>query len=237
MNKNYSCDTIYIIIRIAGENMSDIILLMFEILGTIAFAASGAMTALSKKMDIFGVAVLALVTAVGGGVMRDVVLGQTPPATFSSPVYALVSIAVAVIIFIPAVRRFLLKNQRIYDLVMLIMDSIGLGVFTVVGVETAFVSDNSNPILLIFVGMVTGIGGGILRDVLSGSTPFIFVKHFYASASLIGAVVCIVMWRHTPAVVSMTVGAVVVVVLRLLAAHFHWSLPKSEDIDFMSRKG
>ena len=84
---------------------------MFELIGTIAFAASGAMVGLSKKMDIFGVAVLGLVTAVGGGVIRDIVLGLTPPATFQNPVYALVAIFVSLILFVPAVRRFLFKNR------------------------------------------------------------------------------------------------------------------------------
>ena len=87
---------------------------MFELIGTIAFAASGAMVGFSKKMDIFGVAVLGLVTAVGGGVIRDIVLGLTPPATFQNPVYALVAIFVSLILFVPAVRRFLFKNQGIY---------------------------------------------------------------------------------------------------------------------------
>lgn len=211
--------------------MSEPLLLIFEIIGTIAFAASGAITALSKKMDVFGVITLGLVTAVGGGVIRDVILGLTPPATFSSPVYAIVAIAVSIIIFIPAVRRFLFKNHRIYDRAMLIMDSVGLAVFTVIGVETAFLAGNTKPILLIFVGMITGIGGGILRDVLAGNTPFIFVKHFYASVSFIGALVCIALWQISGPVVAMPVSTVVIIVLRLLAAKFHWNLPKAEDVD------
>lgn len=211
--------------------MSETLLLIFEIIGTVAFAASGAITGLSKKMDIFGVVTLGLVTAVGGGVIRDIILGLTPPATFSNPIYALVAIAVSVIIFIPAVRRFLFKNHRVYDVAMLVMDSLGLGIFTVVGIETAYLANKSNAFLLIFVGMVTGIGGGILRDVLAGNTPFIFVKHFYACASLIGAVLCIALWQFTNPTVAMASGALVVIVLRLLAAHFHWSLPKAEEVD------
>lgn len=209
--------------------MAAILLRVLEIIGTVAFAASGALTGLSKKMDVFGVATLGVVTAVGGGVIRDLVLGITPPATFRDPMYALVAIGISVILFIPAVRRFLFRRQRAYDLIMLWMDAVGLGVFTVAGIQVAQHSDNAiNTFLLIFVGMVTGIGGGVLRDVLAGNTPYIFVKHFYASASLIGAVVCIVLWRTVDEAAAVIGGAVTVVVLRLLAAHFHWSLPKAE---------
>lgn len=209
--------------------MSDTIMLIFELIGTVAFAASGAITALSKKMDIFGVATLGVVTAVGGGVIRDLILGQTPPATFRDPMYALVAIAVSIIIFIPAVRKVLFRKHRIYDVTMLIMDSVGLGVFTVVGIQTAYaVNAEFNKFLLIFVGMITGIGGGVLRDVLAGDTPYIFVKHFYACASLIGSAVCILLWQYVGSYAALAGGTVVIIVLRLLAAHFHWSLPKAE---------
>ena len=203
---------------------------IFELFGTIAFAASGAITGLSKKMDILGVTTLGVVTAVGGGVIRDLILGNTPPATFRNPTYALIAIAVSIIIFIPMVRRFLFKKQQVYDMIMLIMDSIGLGAFTVVGIQTAYASDNTyNAFLLIFVGVVTGVGGGILRDILAGNTPYIFIKHFYACASIIGAVVCILLWKFVGQSVAILGGAATVIVLRLLAAHYRWSLPKAES--------
>ncbi len=208
--------------------MSETMFLIFELIGTVAFAASGAITGISKKMDILGVSTLGIVTAVGGGVIRDVILGLTPPATFSNPVYALIALAVSVIIFIPAVHRFLFKNKKVYDLIMLLMDSVGLGIFTVVGIQTAMNKMESPGIfLLIFVGMVTGIGGGVLRDVLSKSTPYIFIKHFYACASFFGAVSCITLWHFLGEQIAVIGGAAVVLVLRLLAAHFHWSLPKA----------
>ncbi|MBQ5824605.1 MAG: trimeric intracellular cation channel family protein [Clostridia bacterium] len=203
--------------------------LIFELIGTVAFAASGAITGISKKMDILGVATLGIVTAVGGGVIRDVILGITPPATFSNPIYAVISLAVSVIIFIPAVHKFLFKNHKAYDFIMLIMDSVGLGIFTVVGIQTAMHKfDSPNIFLLIFVGMVTGIGGGVVRDVLSKSTPYIFIKHFYACASFFGAVTCIVLWRFLGEQIAVIGGAFVVLILRLLAAHFRWSLPKAK---------
>ena len=205
------------------------LIFILELIGTIAFAASGAITGLSKKMDIFGVATLGVVTSVGGGVIRDLILGLTPPATFSKPVYALVAIAVSIIIFIPAVRRILFKQQAVYDYAMLFMDSLGLGIFTVVGIQVAYTADASHNIfLLIFVGMITGIGGGVLRDVLAGNTPYIFVKHFYACASLIGAIICIALWKYVGQTIAIAGGAIAILILRLLAAHYRWSLPKAE---------
>lgn len=208
--------------------MSETMFLVFELIGTVAFAASGAITGISKKMDILGVTTLGIVTAVGGGVIRDVILGITPPATFSNPIYAIIALTVSAIIFIPSVHRFLFKNHKAYDLIMLVMDSAGLGIFTVVGIQTAMHKfDSPNVFLLVFVGMVTGIGGGVLRDVLSKSTPYIFVKHFYACASFFGAVTCIILWHFLGEQFAVIGGAAVVLILRLLAAHFRWSLPKA----------
>ncbi len=217
--------------------MSNMMILIFELIGTVAFAASGAITAISKRMDILGVATLGIVTAVGGGFIRDIILGITPPATFSNPIYAIVAFLVSVIIFIPSVHRFLFKNHKFYDYVMLIMDSLGLGVFTVAGIQTAMHhSDSPNFFLLIFVGMVTGIGGGVMRDVLSKSTPYIFVKHFYACASFFGAITCIILWKFFGEQIAVISGTTVVIILRMLAAHFRWSLPKAEPDENITTK-
>ena len=203
------------------------VILILELIGTISFAISGAFIGLQKKMDIFGVVILGIVTSVGGGVIRDIILGHTPPATFSNPIYALVAASVSIVVFFPAVHRFMLKKQHLYDLVLLVMDSIGLGVFTVVGIQIAYTT-SQNVFLLVFVGVITGIGGGVLRDVLAGNTPYIFVKHFYASASLIGAICCVLMIKVTDEIVAMLCSALVIIILRFLAARFHWSLPKGE---------
>lgn len=209
--------------------MSDNLLLVFELIGTVAFAASGAMVALSKKMDIFGVAVLGVVTAVGGGVIRDLVLGITPPATFINPIYAVFSIGVSILLFLPAVRHFLFKKHKAYEKAMLIMDSLGLGIFTVVGIEAAFLSGQKSVFLMIFVGMITGTGGGIIRDLLAGDMPFILRKHFYATASLIGALFSIALWNFAGQYAAMALGAALIFILRLLAAKYRWKLPKAKE--------
>lgn len=209
--------------------MPEPMLLIFELIGTVSFAVSGAMTGLKKKMDLFGITILGLVTAVGGGVIRDLTLGLTPPATFRNPIYAIVALCTAIVIFIPAVRRLIGRKQQLFDAVLLVMDSIGLGIFTVVGIQVAFAASHDYPpFLLIFVGMITGIGGGVLRDILAGDTPYIFVRHFYACASLIGAAVCLLLWGWAGESVAMISGATVILILRLLAAHFRWSLPRAQ---------
>lgn len=207
--------------------MSASLLLILELIGTVAFSVSGAMTGLRKNMDLFGVAILGLTTAVGGGMIRDLILGNTPPVMFRDPVYAIVALCTAVIVFLPAVQRLLDRIHGLYDVLMLWMDSMGLGIFTVVGIQTAYTAlEKPGVFLLLFVGVITGVGGGLLRDLFAGDTPYIFVKHFYACASIIGAVVCVVLWGLVGQMAAIVLGAATVVVLRILAAKFRWSLPR-----------
>ena len=110
------------------------------------------------------------------------------------------------------------------------MDSVGLGIFTVVGIEAAYLAGYENSVfLLVFVGVITGVGGGVIRDILAGNTPAILVKHFYATASIIGAVICIALWSLIGRSAALFGGAASVVMLRLLAAHFRWSLPRPNE--------
>lgn len=202
---------------------------ILELIGTVAFAASGAMVGINKKMDIFGVCILGLTVAVGGGVIRDLILGNTPPNTFKNPVYALLAIGVSIIIFIPRIRNLLKTTPKTYELILRIMDSVGLGVFTVVGVQVAKAANfDAGSFLVIFVGVLTGVGGGIMRDLFADDMPFIFKKHIYACASLTGAVLCEILWNVTGSAAAMIIGLAVVIAIRLLAAHFRWSLPKAD---------
>lgn len=203
-------------------------LFVLEIIGTISFAVSGALTGLKKNMDIFGVCILGLTTAVGGGVIRDLILGNTPPNTFRNPVYAVLALAVSAVIFLKTVRNLLHRNPRWYDRIMLVMDSLGLGAFTTVGIQVAFEhTEKPTLFLLVFVGVITGVGGGVIRDLLAGNTPFILVRHIYASASLAGALLCAGMWHHTGHMTAMLAGTALIVLIRLLSAHFHWNLPRA----------
>lgn len=207
-----------------------IITFFMEMAGTVAFAASGAMVGVERNMDIFGVSVLGVVTAVGGGMIRDIVLGIIPPNVFTNPVYALVATITSCVVFLVFYwkRQLLEGHMRLtYDRVMLVMDSIGLGIFTVVGVNTGIRSGYmDNVFLLVFLGTITGVGGGLMRDMMAGVPPYIFVKHIYACASIIGAIVCVYMNRFVGNVEAMVVSSVVVVLIRYLAAHYHWNLPR-----------
>ena len=207
-----------------------LITFMMEMVGTVAFAASGAMVAVNRAMDIFGVIVLGVTTAVGGGAVRDVILGIVPPAMFQHPVYTIVAMITSCIVFtILYLKKELLQghNRETYDKVMLVMDSIGLGIFTVVGVNTGISHGYMEyTFLLVFLGTVTGVGGGLLRDVMAGVPPYILVRHIYACASIVGAIVCVILYRHSGAVAAMVGASVVVVLIRYLAAHYRWNLPK-----------
>ncbi len=209
--------------------MTDNIIFAFEIVGVIAFAISGALVGIEKKMDILGISILGLSVACGGGVIRDLVLGITPPMTFRNPIYATIAILTSIVVFIYAVKYPKKASSRRKDRIMLIMDAIGLGIFTVMGINTAYMQEQDYSLfLLIFVGVITGVGGGILRDIMAGDRPYVFVKHFYASASIIGAIIYVLIWPHIGTVASMFVGTGVIIVLRLMAAKFRWSLPKPE---------
>ena len=202
------------------------VLLVLEIVGTAAFAVSGAFVGVRRDMDVFGVIILGLTTAVGGGIIRDLILGLTPPRTFQNPIYALLAIAASIIVFLIARRGWTEKTSGPYGTAMLVMDSLGLGAFTVSAIGTALEQNQDyGAFLLIFVGVVTGVGGGVLRDVLSGQTPMIFLKHVYASASIFGAILCVLLMPLTGDTWAIALGMASVVVIRLLSAYFRWNLP------------
>ena len=212
----------------------DIGVFILQLIGTVAFAVSGAMTAMRKGMDVLGVVVLGLITAVGGGVLRDVMLGRTPPAIFSDPLTATLAVATSVLVFIPAVRHLLLRTPRIYEVTLRWADSLGLGIFTVLGAQVACTAlGHADWFTIAFFGTVTGVGGGVIRDVLAGDLPYIFRKHIYALASLVGALTWAAAHRLWNDTAAMLIGGSLVVVIRLLAAHFRWSLPKAKPEEFV----
>ena len=206
----------------------DSIFFIFEIIGVIAFSLSGALTAMKKEMDIFGACVLGMTTAIGGGVIRDLILGVTPPSAFVNPLQAVLGLAIPAVTYLPFIQRFFARNEhKVQALSLMIADSVGLGVFTVVGVNACFNSlPSPNAFTAIFLGVITGVGGGVMRDVLSMNLPKIFVKHFYACASIAGAIVAFLMRFWFDALLASIVGAAVVITLRFLASFLRWNLPK-----------
>lgn len=202
---------------------------VLEMIGTAAFAVSGAMRGIEKKMDLFGVMILGMTTAVGGGIIRDMILGMTPPAAFRDPVYACTALLISFLVFIPSVRKIYSRRDFFYEKLLAMMDTIGLAVFTVVGIETAMsYTAKPNLFLAVFVGVLTGTGGGVLRDLFANMRPRIFIEDFYASASLSGALVCVLMWSEFGQLVSAGTGAAVIIILRLFAVRYHWHLPHAD---------
>lgn len=208
--------------------MENSIIFAIEIIGTIAFASSGAMLGIRKNLDIFGVVVLGLCVAVGGGIVRDIILGLTPPSAFRDPSYALTALVTAVLLFgIVYWKQEILTSRymEIYETIMNYCDAAGLGIFTVLGVYTGYEQGYRGRFFLIFLGMLTGIGGGVIRDVLADTMPFILKKHIYAVASLAGAFVCQRLIGQN-LYLALAAGTAVVLVIRILASHYRWNLPR-----------
>lgn len=210
--------------------IEELIYFIVEILGTIAFATSGAMVAINKKVDIFGVLVLSAITALGGGCIRDVLIGSLPPRMFSDYRYVIAATVVALFVFIVAYifRDLYEKGQKTVDSVNNYIDAIGLGIFTVTGVQVAIESGyKSNAILAICLGVITGIGGGVLRDVMLGEIPFVLKKRIYALASIAGGITYYSLsFTSLGRTKSIIIAVAMTFVIRLLATIFKLNLPK-----------
>ena len=212
---------------------SDSLIYIAEIIGTIAFSSSGALLAIRKNMDLLGVIVLGMTTALGGGLLRDLVLDIHPPRMFENPSYTVVAILTSLILFIYIYfHRYVLYRNfiNIYERIMNFLDALGLGIFTVVGINTALsVNMGDNRFLLVFVGMMTGVGGGLVRDILAQEMPSILVKQIYATASLIGAIIYVLLMPYIPAYILMAVCTAIIVAIRMLSVYFNWNLPKISE--------
>lgn len=210
--------------------MDGLVILILEILGTVAFAVSGALIALSCRLDLFGVVFIGCITACGGGIMRDILIGKVPPAVFDNTYIIFIAALSSVVVFILAyinrhhfdtVREKLEKINNIFD-------AIGLSVFSVVGVEVVINAGFADrKLFCILMGMMTGVGGGILRDVLVDKTPYVLKKHVYAIASLLGSGLYYVLRVNLDSIVfSATLAMVLVFSVRMLATVYLWQLPK-----------
>lgn len=191
-----------------------------DLAGTGLFALQGGLTAGAAGLDVFGVLVISFVTAVGGGIVRDLLLGVAPPATFRDvayPVTALVCGA-AVVLLYRTVRE-------IPTTVLIPLDAAALGLFAVVGTATAM-EHRMSPLLATLLGTVSAVGGGVMRDVMLDRVPLVLRADVYAVAALAGAgVVAVGLHFRAPRVLTLAVGAVVCVAVRLLAVWQGWNLP------------
>ncbi len=199
------------------------LLYTLDLIGTAAFAASGALAGIRRRMDLFGVLVLGLVTAIGGGTLRDLLLGDNPPFCFRNEGYLYLSLGVALLTFV------LHRHLGGFRQPLLFFDAIGLGTFVVIGTEKAL-HFKLGFLGAVRMGVVTATAGGIMRDVLANQIPLILRKEIYASACLAGAALLALLIRfgvaRSPALL---VAAVTVSALRLFAIHFNWALPRARD--------
>lgn len=206
------------------------ILFIIEIIGAFDFSLSGAITGIQRQMDVFGVIAMGITTAAAGGIIRDVLLGHFPPRIFYSYEYLIICVVASLAVFIVA---YIAKGKFSVNLDLInhidnIFDAIGLGLFSVLGVGFGLEEGYAeNAVFCIFLGTITGVGGGIFRDIMSLSVPLIFRKHIYAMASVLGsATYYFMMINDCGKVWSIIVAMLLTFLLRMLATIFKWSLPK-----------
>jgi len=187
--------------------------------GTFAFALSGGLLGVKKGFDLFGVLFLSFVVAVVGGIMRDVLIGAVPPAAVTELHYFFIAIIAGLITFYWYSR--VVSHQR----QILLLDALGLALFAVLGAQKA-IEHGINPLMAAIMGMLTGIGGGMTRDVLAGDIPFVLKADLYALAALAaGAIVAVGNVEKVPPSCSMLLGAGVCLFLRLMAIYRRWRAP------------
>jgi uncharacterized membrane protein YeiH len=210
--------------------MDGFVIQILEILGTIAFAVSGALIAVSCSLDLFGVVYMGCVTACGGGIIRDILIGKVPPSVFDNSYIIFIATLSAIAVFIIAYinRHHFDTLREKLEKINNVFDAIGLSVFSVVGVEVAISSGfDDKKLFCILMGMLTGVGGGIMRDVFADKTPYVFKKHIYAMASLLGSALFYAL-RVTVVnvVLSASLAMILVFSVRMLATIYLWKLPK-----------
>jgi uncharacterized membrane protein YeiH len=216
-----------------GAAMEELLILL-EMIGTAAFAVSGALTALRHKTDLLGVIMLGILTATGGGVIRDLLLGNVPPSAFTDSKYVFASALTSAVIFI--IAKINTDHHTAFDsgrhrTQLFIMDTVGLSVFTAAGVLIAWEMFPDNGYLCVFSGVVSGVGGGLIRDIVVNELPYIFSRHIYAVASMAGGITEILLLDHISQNAAAIAAAAVIILIRIASARYHLNLPKIEGFE------
>jgi uncharacterized membrane protein YeiH len=192
---------------------------LWDLAGTAAFAISGALFAINKKMDGFGIFVIAFVTAVGGGTLRDVLI-NTYPITWMSDLNYIYTIFISVVLAILLRKKIGYLSRSLF-----LFDAIGLGIFTIIGTEIG-IQHGFDPIICVSLGMITATFGGVIRDTLSNESPLIFHREIYATACIIGATTYIALnYLQVEVWVNQLLTTLMVIIVRLIAVRFKWQLP------------
>lgn len=214
--------------------------LLLELIGTASFAVAGAMHGIRQQFDVFGVILLGIVTAVGGGIIRDILIGRFPPDAFLHGIYVEMAFFAALTVFLLAYFRKAdyIRFHDTLDSVNNFLDALGLGVFTVsgtqVGMETAY---SDQVFFCVFLGVMTGIGGGLLRDVMSRSVPVVLRKRIYAVASILGGLLYYILCQlEVCHAVCILAPVALICIIRVCATHFKWNLPTVKLTDKLPYK-
>lgn len=199
------------------------LLYFLDLLGTAAFAASGAWAGVRRDMDVFGVLLLGMVTATGGGTLRDLLIGDTPPFIFHNETYLYLSLVVSLVVFLFHGKMAFIAQPLLY------FDAIGLGTFVVIGTNKAL-AFNLGFLGVVMMGVITATAGGMVRDILSNEVPLVLRNEVYASACLAGGALFYLL-HHTPLAedLALLITALTVIVIRLLAIRYNWSLPHASS--------
>ena len=218
-------------------DIASFIISAIEILGTIAFSLSGTLVGIDRGLDFFGVIVLGCATSVGGGILRDILLGKTPPTAFMDPKYvaiAFVASFIAILISKHYIKYATPEKLKAFMVAIGVFDAMGLGMFTVIGMNAAIsMGYTDNLFLLIFIGVMTGVGGGVMRDVFVHKTPIIFKKDIYATAAIIGGLCYYYSLKlGFLQITSMMIGAGVIIAIRFVSMYYDLNLPKFEQGHF-----
>lgn len=197
---------------------------VFDLFGTMAFAVTGAFKAIEHKSDVVGIIILSIITGVAGGTIRDIIIGKFPPNSISDPTYVGISVASGVALF------FLYPHLQRHWNLFLKFDAIGLGVFSITGATFAYNIFGLNFLAIAFAGILTAVGGGILRDVFVNEIPFIFVKELYVTASFVGVIVFYgLLVGNVPLFAASVIGIIVTTATRLVAMKYNWNLPRARE--------
>jgi uncharacterized membrane protein YeiH len=199
--------------------MEEPIILVLNLLGTFAFGLSGGILAVRKRMDLFGVLVLSVATGLGGGIMRDIILGHTPPATFSDWRYVAAAALPGLLVFV--------RYSRVIHHAKFItgFDAVGLSIFTVTGTTIAL-NAGLDPVPSALLGILTGVGGGVLRDVLAAEVPLVLRSEIYAVASMLGAIIIILASQTgLSGIPAQIIAALATFGLRTVSVRRGWRIP------------
>jgi uncharacterized membrane protein YeiH len=209
-------------VQVFGTDVKDRLLFVADIAGTMVFAVEGAMAAANGNLDLIGIMVLAFCTALGGGVIRDILLGALPPAALRDWRYPTVAFTGAALVFFlhPYVRAIPVPALQV-------LDAAGLALFAIAGTEKAMLH-KMNPLVAVMLGTITGVGGGTIRDVLLNQVPNVLRFEVYATAALEGSICMIIAKRlRLPSNLAAGIGGVTCFLLRVVSLWQHWNLPRA----------